>query len=87
MEVVIGMGVVWRWRELWGHSPTLTSKNATPYATHKQKGLTAEAISPCFKRSGREDLNLRPPAPKTKKPRAIKAMKQKLEKMKDVEKS
>ena len=38
--------------------------NASPTASPKQKGLTAEATSPCFKWSGREDLNLRPPAPK-----------------------
>ena len=38
--------------------------NASPSASPKQKGLTAEATSPCFKWSGREDLNLRPPAPK-----------------------
>ena len=32
--------------------------------THNKKGPTAIAVSPCFKWSGREDLNLRPPAPK-----------------------
>ncbi|SVB62160.1 uncharacterized protein METZ01_LOCUS215014, partial [marine metagenome] len=32
--------------------------------THNKKGPTAITVSPCFKWSGREDLNLRPPAPK-----------------------
>ena len=32
--------------------------------THKKKGPNGKQLSPCFKWSGREDLNLRPPAPK-----------------------
>ena len=32
--------------------------------THNKKGPNGKPLSPCFKWSGREDLNLRPPAPK-----------------------
>ena len=32
--------------------------------THNKKGPSGKPLSPCFKWSGREDLNLRPPAPK-----------------------
>ena len=37
---------------------------ATPYAILTKKGPNGKPLSPCFKWSGREDLNLRPPAPK-----------------------
>ena len=36
----------------------------THSVTHNKKGPNGKPLSPCFKWSGREDLNLRPPAPK-----------------------
>ena len=37
---------------------------ATPDATPNKKWATAKTVTHCLKWSGREDLNLRPPAPK-----------------------
>ena len=34
------------------------------FVTHNKQGPSGKPLSPCFKWSGREDLNLRPPAPK-----------------------
>ena len=36
----------------------------THSVTHNKKGPSGKPLSPCFKWSKREDLNLRPPAPK-----------------------
>ena len=33
--------------------------------THNKQGPNGKPLSPCFEWSGREDLNLRPPAPKS----------------------
>ena len=40
------------------------SSNASPSASQNKKWATAETVTHCFKWSGREDLNFRPPAPK-----------------------
>ena len=34
------------------------------FVTHNKKGPSGKPLSPYFKWSGQEDLNLRPPAPK-----------------------
>ena len=47
-----------------GNSGAICPSFVTHGVTHNKKGPTAIAVSPCFKWSGREDLNLRPPAPK-----------------------
>ena len=55
----------------WNHSITgrgefnpICLSFVTHGVTHNKKGPNGKPLSPCFKWSGREDLNLRPPAPK-----------------------